>query len=232
MTLPARILTTGACLLATGSATADITFGSYTFQDNAFADRVVSNDGNVHLFNGDATTLEEALLGFSPANGLINIGYPNPQESGALNSNDFTLYFDDFAAIDGVGADIVLFDARFSTDPYEIAVISGGTESAFLTINPIDQINTGESPDIFNSSDADIFGLEIDLVDYGVSDAQGIRFRALGNGIIPASTGIENVEGDPRFAGVLNGVADVAVPEPGSLALLGLGVLVMIRRRR
>ena len=150
----------------------------------------------------------------------------------ALNSNDFTLYFDDFAAIDGVGADIVLFDARFSTDPYEIAVISGGTESAFLTINPIDQINTGESPDIFNSSDADIFGLEIDLVDYGVSDAQGIRFRALGNGIIPASTGIENVEGDPRFAGVLNGVTNVAVPEPGSLALLGLGVLVMIRRRR
>ena len=189
-----------------GGPPAQAYFGPYTFNNHAFATRVVSNDGNIHHFNGDATTLEEALLGFSPANGLINIGDPNPAEGGALNSNDFTLYFDDFAAIDGAGADIVLFDSRFSTDPFEIAVISGGTQSAFLTINPIDQVNTGERPEILNSSDADIFGLEIDLADYGVPDAQAIRFRSLLN-----TTG--RTEGDPRFAGVLNGI-----PTPGSLA--------------
>ena len=55
-----------------------------------------------------------------------------------------------------------------------------------------------------------MFALEIDLFDYGVSGAEAIRFRSLEN-----ANG--NIEGDPIFAGVLNGVA---VPEPGSLALL------------
>ena len=86
-----RILTVGACLLVAGTATAQVDYAGYTFDDDAFADRVVSNDGDIHVFTpATVTTLEEALLGFSPDTGLFNIGLTNP--NGEVNSNDFTLF--------------------------------------------------------------------------------------------------------------------------------------------
>jgi hypothetical protein len=195
--------------LAVGAADADISYGPYTFDDAAFADRVVDNDGGTYQFNNPATTLDEALLGFSPDSGLYNIGFGD-------RSNDFTLFFDDLAATDIAGADIVLFDLRWSADPYEIAVISGGVESAFLAYDAASQINTGERQD---GGAAVAWAIEIDLADYGVASAEAIRFRAL------QRSGGRIIEGDPTMAGVL-------IPAPGALALLGLAGCVAARRRR
>jgi len=194
-------------------AAAQISYGGYTFAANAFADRAEVNEtGDVFLHG--AATVDEAITGFTPDSGLFNIGSmsgPTPF------ANDFTLYFDDLAAIDGAGPDIVLFDLRYSRDSYEIAVISGGTESAFLFYDFSTQVNTGESQ---LGGDAIAWAVEIDLASYGVTHAEAIRFRAG-----PSDTSSGNPQADPTMAGVLN------IPAPGSLALFAIGALAARKRR-
>lgn len=212
--IPARLITlsaatTVAAMVAT-PAVADIVYGGYTFDNNAFADRAVDNDGGFLFFN-DATNLNEALTGYTPDSGLYNIG-------AGPNSNDFTLYFDDIAAVDNAGADIVLFDLRYSADSYEIAVITGGIESSYIVFDYASQINTGESQ---NSGSATAWAIEIDLAAYGVASAEAIRFRA---GTSDSSSG--NPQADPTMAAVLT------VPAPGTLALIGVGTLSRLGRRR
>lgn len=194
--------------VSAGCALGQISYGGYTFDDLAFADRAESNDGGTFDFN-DAASLDEALTGFSPDSGLYNIG-------SSTNSNDFTLYFDDLGASDAAGADIVLFDLRYSADAYEIAVISGGVESAFLSYAAASQVNTGESQD---GGSATAWAIEIDLASYGVVSAEAIRFRA-------GLSNVGNVQGDPTMAGVL------AVPAPGGLTVLALLGATGVRRRR
>ncbi len=191
-------------------AAADISYGGYTFNDNAFADRVEDNDGGTYSFN-NATTLDEALLGFTPLSGLYNMDRTG-------NSNDFTLYFDDLAAVDNAGADIVLFDVRYSRDTYEIAVITGGIESAFMVFDFDSQVNTGES---YDAGAAIVWAIEIDLASYGVTSAEAIRFRGG-----PSDTSSGNPQADPTMAGVL------AVPTPSTLAFIGSGAIAGMRRRR
>ncbi len=204
---PALILLSAAAM----PVAADINYGGYVFGDDAFADRAQRNGAGSFFFN-DATTVSEALVGFTPDSGLYNIGL-------GKNANDFTMFFDDVAAADGAGADIVLFDLRWSPDSYSIAVISGGVESAFLEYSYLDAIATGELQD---DGVAEAFAFEIDLSDYGVATAEGIRFRSVFG---DAQSGF--AEGDPTMAGVLN-----PVPTPGALALLGTCGLLAGRRRR
>lgn len=210
--MPIGMISIGAAIVTTLAvpAAADISYGGYTFNDNAFADRVDDNDGGTYSFN-NATTLDEALLGFTPLSGLYNM-----DRSG--NSNDFTLYFDDLAAVDNAGADIVLFDVRYSRDTYEVAVITSGIESAFITFDFASQVNTGES---YDSGAAIVWAIEIDLASYGVTSAEAIRFRGG-----PSDTSSGNPQADPTMAGVL------AVPAPSTLALVGVGAFAGMRRRR
>ena len=155
---------------ATGAHGA-IFYGSYTFADQAFADRAEVNEPGDMFING-AATFEEALTGFTPDTGLFNIGSTSGPTAFA---NDFTLFFDDLGAVDLAGADVVLFDLRYSEDAYEIAVISGGVESVFLSYSTASQVNTGE---LHEGGAATAWAVEIDLSDYGVSTAEAIRFRA------------------------------------------------------
>jgi len=191
-----------------------ISYGGYTFDNLAFADRAEVNEAGPTFING-AATVEEALTGFTPDTGLFNIGTTSGPDPFA---NDFTLYFDDLQASDAPGADIVLFDLRYSEDAYEIAVISGGIESAFLFYSTGDQINTGE---LHEGGDATAWAVEIDLASYGVTTAEAIRFRGG-----PSNTSAGNPQADPTMAGVL------AVPAPSGLAVIGLAVAMGVRRRR
>jgi len=195
-------------------AAAQISYGGYTFHDDAFADRAEVNETGDFFVHG-AATIDEALTGFTPDSGLFNIGSTSGPDPFA---NDFTLYFDDLAAVDGAGPDIVLFDLRYSRDSYEIAVISGGSESAFLFYDFSTQFNTGESQ---LGGDAIAWAVEIDLADYGVTNAEAIRFRAG-----PSDTSSGNPQADPTMAGVLN------IPAPGSLAVVAMGALAARKRRR
>ena len=209
-----RSITAAAVAAVSVPAAAQISYGGYTFADNAFADRAEQNDAG-DLFLHGAATVDEALTGFTPDSGLFNIGSmsgPTPF------ANDFTLHFDDLAAVDNTGPDIVLFDLRYSRDSYEIAVVSGGTETAFLFYDFSTQINTGESQ---LGGDAIAWAVEIDLADYGVTHAEAIRFRAG-----PSDTSSGNPQADPTMAGVLN------IPAPGSIVLIGVGGLAGFRARK
>ena len=209
-----RSFVAGAVGLWAGCALGQISYGGYTFADNAFADRAEVNEPGDVFFN-DAASVDEALTGFTPESGLFNIG----STSGPVAfANDFTLYFDDLAASDIAGADIVLFDLRYSEDAYEIAVISGGVESGFLTYAAASQIATGE---LHEGGAAEAWAIEIDLASYGVTTAQAIRFRAG-----PSNTSSMNPQADPTMAGVL------AVPAPGVLPAVGLAAALIVRRRR
>jgi len=195
------------------TAHADISYGPYTFADAAFADRAEVNEPGDLFING-AATVDEALTGFTPDTGLFNIG----STSGPVAfANDFTLYFDDLQAADLPGADIVLFDLRYSEDAYEIAVITGGDESVFLSYSTASQVNTGE---LHEGGAATAWAIEIDLGSYGVIAAEAIRFRAG-----PSNTSSGNPQADPTMAAVLN------VPAPGACVVL-VGAGAMGRRRR
>ncbi len=209
-----RSITVAAVAAAALPAAAQISYGGYTFHDNAFADRAQVNEPGDVFIHG-AATIDEALTGFTPDSGLFNIGSVSGPEPFA---NDFTLFFDDLGAVDSAGPDIVLFDLRYSRDSYEIAVISGGSESAFLFYDFSTQVNTGESQ---LGGDAIAWAVEIDLADFGVTSAEAIRFRAG-----PSDTSSGNPQADPTMAGVLN------IPAPGSLAVVALGALAARKRRR
>jgi hypothetical protein len=209
-----RFTFTAAITVAAAPAAADITYGPYTFHNNAFADRAEVNEPGGFFVHG-AATIDEALTGFTPDSGLFNVGSASGADPFA---NDYTLHFDDLVAVDNAGPDIVLFDLRYSRDSYEIAVITGGSESAFLFYDFTTQVNTGEAQ---LGGDATAWAVEIDLADYGVANAEAIRFRAG-----PSDTSSGNPQADPTMAGVLN------IPAPGTFVLVGVGAIAGMRRRR
>ncbi|MFG0329294.1 MAG: hypothetical protein ACF8PN_05280 [Phycisphaerales bacterium] len=171
---------------------ADIVYGPWVFSDNAFADTVEQLEAGRVFTYCSTGSLEAALTGFSPSSMLINIGL----EYQFKHSNRFRLGFTDLMAVNREGPDIVFFDARFSPDPYSIAVRVAETgESTFDLVYPAEQFIELTS----ECSDSTVFGVEIDLSDYGLpigAVVDAIEFSALRN-----SRG--NVEGDPVMAGVL-----------------------------
>ncbi len=166
-------------------AEAVITVGPLTFEDEAFADNATQLDeGNLFLVGG-ATDLNDALTGYSPTKGLINLGVGN--------ANFFELEFTDIIAENSPGPDIVLFDLNGGHSPYEVAVRdAGGNISDFVTLSPEDfVIDTGlqgpfSSPVVGGPIDLNVFDLPPGALVYA------ILFKGAGNP-------------DPSMVGVLNG---------------------------
>ena len=197
-------------------ATADILVGPFTFKDLAFADDATQIDAGTIFLIGGAADLDDALTGFSPTKGIAGTG-----SSG--NANHFQLDFTDLLAVNAAGDDLVFFDARFSEDPYEIAVREVGSGfTSFLSFLVTDFVDTGEFGPNFSS----LFALPIELDDFGLAAGtvvDAIQFRALENSS-------EVIDGDPVMAAVLN-----TVPEPSTLLLAFTAFLLALschRRRR
>ena len=198
-------------------AKADILVGPFTFDDLAFADDATQIDAGTISLIGGAADLDDALTGFSPTKGIAGIGQLG-------KANHFQLDFTDLLAVNAAGDDLVFFDARFSEDPYEIAVREVGSSfSSFLSFTVADFVDTGE----FGPNSSSLFALPIELDDFGLAAGtvvDAIQFRALEN-----SPG--NIDGDPVMAAALN-----TVPEPSTLVLTFTAILIALarhgRRRR
>ncbi|MCZ6654103.1 MAG: hypothetical protein O7D91_13895 [Planctomycetota bacterium] len=175
------------------NASADIVIGPWTFDDDAFADDATQlEDGLLSLWC--ATDLDDALTGFSPEKQIVNIGFGD-------HANHFQLDFLDLMAVNAKGADLVFFNAQFSTDSYEIAVRPvGDTFTEFIAYYADDFISTGEDT-CEEAANGTIYGLAFDLDDFGLSPGtlvDAIQFRALDLPTQPFA------EGDPVMAAVLS----------------------------
>ncbi len=192
--MKARISIVAALAAFSGSAEASISFGPWTFDDLAFGDQATQLDtGPVTPYCG-ATTVDDALSGFSPTTMLANIGYTG-------GGNHFEIAFTDLLAVNLSGPDLVFFEARYSSDDFEIAVRPAGsaTFTAYLPYLAAQFVNTTFP----NTCSGTVFGVPIELDAYGLTPGtvvDAIRFRGL------------SAEGDPVMAGVLNGTGPCFAP--------------------
>lgn len=157
---------------------ADVTIGPYTFDDKAFASEAIQLDSGSISFGGGASTLDEALAGYTPATGLTNIGYLG-------GGNHFQLNFD-VPIRNEAGNDLVFFDRslRGNTrirDDYEIALRPKDSDYTAYRFYDEEAFNDTDFP--FGPLPLiTLYSLAIDLSDYGLAEhavVDSLRFRAL-----------------------------------------------------
>ena len=170
-------------------AAAEVTIGPWTFEDDAFADDAAVLEEGITTTWCAATSVFDALTGYSPDKMLINIG-------AGEQANHFQLEFLDGLPVNIGGPDIVFFDARFSEDGYAFKVRPvGGAFTDWVSYDASEFIGTG-----FEACTAEVFGLPIDLSDFDLGPSvfvDALQFRAL-----TTPLGIE--QGDPVMAGALH----------------------------
>lgn len=214
-----KLYLTALVTLGSVCAMSQTTLGSYTFNDAAFGDTLVESDGGTYSGGNWLNTTNADpgnpgyLTGVGFETGIANIGLSNPVT--------YTIGYTG-GILNVAGADLGIVVARYSEDPLDFAVSEDGVNfTSFTTIAANTANSTGEMFDYFYQGggpfQAELFVHEVDLSDYGV---------ALGNSVLATSV-IGTTQLDLiRVAGLH------PVPEPSTFAGLGLGALVLLRRRR
>ena len=190
-------------LLFRSTAIATINFGGDMFHDDAFADDAFQIGPGTVAYAGGARSVKEALAGFSPGTGLLNIGFNG-------NANLFQLDFKDIPATNGQGNDIAFYTAGHingglqGRDPYEIAVREvGGDFSEFRRFDHGRFVRTNQL--VFTNPFLVAYRLRFELDAFGIRPGNAIdaiRFRALAGPDANLSNG--EPQGDPIMAAVLN----------------------------
>ena len=208
---------------ALGASAAPVTVSSYTVDNHVAINNIVGKDSNV------VTPIEQSLI-----DGLGKAGLYTPTSFFWDAGQEGTIYLENDANITGGQASPDLrFDLGSAKDFAAIYVHYGvRSASAIVAFEEVRVTVDGNLVGTFSGHDTsdsvENFGdIRVLAMDVGAQNGQFVDIEILGG-----------VSGIPAAGGTTwHGLTEVEfdtdpVPEPGSLALLGLGGLAMLRRRR
>ncbi len=187
-----------------GQARASIIVGGLTFDDNAFADELVSSVGSYSV--GGAATLDAALVGPDASSYAFSFS-PDAQ---------LVLRFVDNLLFNGAGADLAVFDLGVN-DSFDLAIAVGGATRTYTTAS---------TP--FTAGGFDLNAALIDLSDFGLAagaTVSDIQIFPLIFGTTPSFAAFGALNSQAA-------VPEPSVPEPTALLLLGSALVAGFARRR
>ena len=152
-----------------------ITIGPYNLPDNAFAD-VVTQVGGSAVPSGIADWCNVANAALTVQTALAGAGNENTGICNLADDMVFQLDFTDNSVTNGIGPDLLFFDARFSDNSYSIAVSTDGVIfTASVAFAAASAISTGELRSYFFpagtggiSFGATVWAFEINLDVFGI----------------------------------------------------------------
>lgn len=207
-----------ASLAATPTFGAAISIGGVEFADeSAFADQVLSINGNFRRYSGTGATLVPAtaaeitsLLTDQRPDTFIIAGAP-------LGGQQVRLGFTDNLLINGTGADLALYELGF---PDSFGVTINGVSRQYTSVF------TGESQVGPYSNLAQLNVARIDLSDFGIAPGAALSEITVGLDILSAPGFTTSLS----LAGAIN--SQRVVSEPATILLLmGAGLAALCRRR-
>ena len=230
-----RVIVASIAFLAIGmsfqSTEAAIIYGEHVFDDNAFVDVVLEQNGQLSTWDTVATqhsaaAVEEAVIGPNLA-GIVELGNANA-------SGNVLLGFTDNVVVNGTGADLVLFEengtsSRFFQESFRVSLTVAGLSTAGeFTYVDVQQL-TAEGNRIASPNHSGWWHNVgyLDLSSLGVPDGATIDQIAI------TSRSIVVGGADLSAVGALH---STVIPEPTTLAiwaaLIGLGLTSSRFRRR
>jgi hypothetical protein len=153
--------THGIGLLSAAPAHAHIIVGPYEFTDETWFADTASMVATPEFLPISVTTIEEAVVGYSPMSGVMNVGFPCGSEE------TVTVGFTDILPFEGAGPDVLLFDARFSVDDYAVQVRPAGS-GAFGIVH-VYPSSTQTPTNVEGPSGSEVWGVEVDFADFGLA---------------------------------------------------------------
>ena len=194
--------------LFTFNSSAVISVGGFTFDDDAFADTLISSFGSFTV-GGGAASVEDAVVGSDVSDFAFSF------TPGAFLQVGFT----DNVIINGAGDDLVIFELGVP-DVVELSLTLGGTQvSKLLT-------DTGLNAGGFNL-DAAAWDLG---ADFGLAPGATVSSLVLeidtvtGGSTVPSVTAIGALNSVVPGGGGPGGGGGAAVPEPSTYAMMILGL--------